>query len=73
MVLGVETQEISCKNDTGGTRKQGGGAMIASEIALVGFIALFIFVVIYCSVAIILMRRKLSMGKRGIDRVFDYH
>jgi len=47
--------------------------MIASEIALVGFIALLLCVVIYCSVAIILMRRKLSMGKRGIDRVSDYH
>jgi len=39
----------------------------------VGFIALVIFVVIYCNVAIILMRRKLSIGKRGIDRFFDYH
>jgi hypothetical protein len=73
MNLVVEKKEISCKNDTGGTRKQGGGAMIASEIAIVGFIALLICVVIYCTIAIILMRRKLSLGKRGIDRVFDYH
>jgi len=71
--LCVEKKEGSCKNDTGGSCKQGGGAMIASEIALVGFIALLLCVVIYCSVAIILMRRKLSMGKRGIDRVSDYH
>jgi hypothetical protein len=47
MNLGVEKKEISCKNDTGGTRKQGDGAMIASEIAIVGFIAPLIFVVIY--------------------------
>ena len=72
MNLGVEKKEVSCKNDTGGSRKQGGGAMNPGEIALVGFIALLIFVVIYCTVAIILMRKKLSFGKRGIDRVFDY-
>jgi hypothetical protein len=46
--------------------------MNASEIALVGFMALLIFVVIYCIVTIILMRRKISFGKRGIDRLFDY-
>jgi len=47
--------------------------MNADEIALVGFLALFMFTAIYCTIAIILMRRKLSFGKRGIGRRFEYH
>jgi hypothetical protein len=61
----------ACKNDTGESCKQGGGAMNASEIAIVGFFALLIFVVIYCIATIILMRRKISFGERGIYRSFD--